>query len=222
MKKGIWAGVIFVGLLGLVLGWKDDEPMSSGQLAMYLVTPLAIDDSLILVFKEVAVHSDNQGWMDVKVATQTFDHIQTETGTLSILGEATLGTGEYTHVRLLLDVGSYVMVNGRRRAVAIPDDVEAGKEFVCLFQIQADRMNTLYLDFDGNGSGCICACCAQFKSDLHIYTNLETLGNNVQRRLKASRGLERCKCADRWDHREKNGQHCRHCAPINSNVGVIG
>jgi hypothetical protein len=213
----------FAALLGFVFGSKDDGRLTgAGQLKVYLVDTRASYGSLVLVVREVSVCSESQGWVVVNNTTRTFNLPQLTNGVRSVLGETTLEAGGYTQIRLLLDTDSYVAVRGKRHPLTMRSEFEKGIKCTHLFQIEARFLNELYLDFDPNGNACICACCKQFNSDLHASTSLEALGNNAQRRLRASKGSERCRCSDRWDHRQQNAQHCRHCASINKGVGAMG
>lgn len=215
--------VMFAALSGLAAGClDDDESAGVGQLRMYLINTPASSDSVVLVVREVSVYSERRGWIAVNNTIRTFELVQPANGARLMLGEAALEAGRYTLVRLLLDTCSYAVVAGTRRPIAIPRGLEVDTTSALLFQINANLLNELYLDFDANGTACPCECCRQFTSAFHVYGNLQSLGNDAQRRLKASRGLERCKCGDRWDHRLQNGHHCRHCTPIRSSVGVIG
>jgi len=68
------------------------------------------------------------------------------------MGEATLEAGTYTQIRLLLDAGSYVVVNGTRHPITIPSGFETGIKLIHQFRIDANFLYELYLDFDANRS----------------------------------------------------------------------
>jgi len=223
MKQNMMAIVLFAALSGLVIGClDDDESAGIGQLRMYLVAPPAGSDSVVLVVREVSVYSESRGWVVVNNTTRTFGLLQPANGARAALGETSLEAGRYTRIRLLLDTASHVFTAGTLRPIAIPGELATDTKRAVQFQINANLLNELYLDFDTNGSACPCECCRQFTAEFHVYENLQALRNDVQRKLKATKGSDRCKCGDRWDHRRPSGKHCRHCTPIRSSVGVIG
>lgn len=223
MSKYVPVIVVCAAFLSLVSGCRDDdESAGTGQLKMYLLNVPASYDSVVVVVKEVSVHSETRGWIALGNTIRTFDLVTLTGGIPSLLGEALLEAGQYTRIRMVTDTGSYVIVNGKHRPIAIKGGFEKELTLVHRFQIEANLPNTLYIDFDANGGACICRCCDQFTSRLHASMNLETPGNYVQRRLKAERGFERCKCGDRWDHREQNGKRCHHCTSKNNRISAIG
>lgn len=140
-------------LLGLVIGCDDDTGSAgNGQLKMYLIDTPASYDSVVIVVSEVSVHSESQGWIVVNNTTRTFDLIQLTNGARSVLGETSLEAGRYTQIRLLLVEGSYVVVNGIRHALTVASGFETGIKLVHQFQIDANFLYELYLDFDANRS----------------------------------------------------------------------
>lgn len=220
MKKHLLAIVILGALLSMVFGCKD-ELSETGQVMLHLIHAPATYDAVVLVVREVSVHSESYGWIVVNNTARTFDLPRLTNGVRSVLGEATLGAGRYNHIRLLLDSDSYVAVRNMRHALVVEGGLGMQIDLDHQFQIAPNLPNQLYLDFDANGSACICECCRQFKPALHVYASLESLAHNATRRLKASKGLERCKCSGRWDHREQTAQHCRHCTLGYTSVSVI-
>lgn len=152
MKKHMLAVVMMGILLALFVGCKDDETVGRGQLRMYLVDSPASYDSVVVVVKEVSVHSESQGWIVVNNTTRTFDLLRLTNGARAVLGEASLEAGTYTQVRLLLDAGSYVVVGGTRHPLTVPSGLETGIKLVHQFSIEANFLYELYLDFDANRS----------------------------------------------------------------------
>ncbi len=218
LKQNLRAVVLITGILGVIPGCTN-ELEDTGQLRLYLINGPASYDSVVLVVTEVSLRLQNQEWIVVNNTTRTL-HLPLTANVL--LGETSLEAAHYSQIRLLLDTTSYVVVNGKQRPLITPGQNETGLELAHQFRVDADVQNTLYVGFDVRGNACICVCCKQFKSVLHIYTNAEALGRNTRQRMKASRGQERCKCGDRWDHRQYSAKHCRHCAPLNSSMGAIG
>ena len=152
MKTHLLAMMSLGVLLALLAGCKDDETVGRGQLRMYLVDAPASYDSVVVVVKEVSVHSDAQGWIVVNNTTRAFDLLRLTNGARVVLGETSLDAGVYTQIRLLLDVGSYVVVGGTRHPLTVPSGLETGIKLVHQFNIEANFLYELYLDFDASRS----------------------------------------------------------------------
>ena len=152
MKTRLLTSMVLAILVGLLMGCKDDEVAGTGQLKMYLVDAPASYDSVVVVVKEVSVHSEAQGWIVVNNTTRSFDLLQLTNGARAVLGEVTLEAGTYTQVRLLLETGSYLVVNGVRHDLTVSSGFETGVKLTHQFRIDANFVYELYLDFDANRS----------------------------------------------------------------------
>ena len=152
MKTHLFAIMIVGILFSSFLGCKDNNEPGTGQLKMYLIDAPASYDSVVIAVKEVSVHSESQGWIVVNNTTRTFDLLQLTNGVRSVMGEATLEAGTYTQIRLLLDAGSYLVINGVRHALTVSSGFETGIKLVHQFRIEANFLYELYLDFDANRS----------------------------------------------------------------------
>ena len=153
MKKRIFTAATVAVFLAVFIGCgKDSEPVGNGQLRMYMVDSPASYDSVVIVVKEVSVNSESQGWIVVNSTTRSFDLLQLANGAKEILGEASLQAGTYNQIHLLLDAGSYVVVGGTRHPITVPSGFQTGIKLVHEFQIQANFLYELYLDFDASRS----------------------------------------------------------------------
>jgi hypothetical protein len=88
----------------------------------------------------------------VNSSTRSFNLLQLANGAKGVLGEASLQAGKYDQIRLLLDVGSYVVVGGTRYPITIPSGFQTGIKLVHEFQIESNFLYELYLDFDASRS----------------------------------------------------------------------
>lgn len=153
MKTTMLAVVTFAALLGLSYGCaEDDQSGGTGELKLYLVDAPASYDSVIIVVREVAAHSQMRGWIVVNDTVRTFDLLRLTNGASSVLGRAPLEAGMYTQIRLLLDSGNYVVVGGVRHPITVPSGFETGIKLIHPFRIDANYLHELYLDFDAGRS----------------------------------------------------------------------
>jgi hypothetical protein len=73
-------------------------------------------------------------------------------GASILLGDAMLDAGHYTQIRLILDEGSNVVVDGVTYPLRIPSGFQTGIKLIHEFTLQADYTYELMLDFDANRS----------------------------------------------------------------------
>jgi hypothetical protein len=73
-------------------------------------------------------------------------------GNFDILGSNKLDIGHYSQIRLKIGTGSNVVVNGVRHDLEIPSGSQSGLKLNHAFDIQADALYELTLDFDASRS----------------------------------------------------------------------
>jgi hypothetical protein len=140
-------GVVVFVFLGLA-GCESDPSTGQGRIKMYLTDgPLGID-AVNIVVREVAVHSATEGWLVVNDSVRTFNLLALANGAMTLLGDARLNAGQYTQIRLILDAGSNVVVDGITHPLNIPSGFETGVKLNHQFTLQADFTYELVLDFD--------------------------------------------------------------------------
>jgi len=122
-----------------------------GTVRVSLTDAPADYDSVILVIREVAVHMagpDDSGWETFVPDSSSYDLLRLRNGVFSELGSLLVQAGHYTQVRLILDPGSYVVENGVRRDIVIPSGLQTGIKLIGEFDVPADEIVDLGIDFD--------------------------------------------------------------------------
>ena len=108
-------------------------------------------DSVVLVIREVAVHSasaDSENWIKFVPAATYYDLLTLQNGVFAELGTWTLPAGHFTQVKLLLDPGSYLVIDGQRVPLTIPSGLQTGLKLVGEFDVPAGSLVDIGLDFD--------------------------------------------------------------------------
>ena len=138
------------------LGCEDSKnPAQSGlgEIRMVLVDgPTTGVDAVNLVVKEVSVHQTGadtlSGWTVIDNTSRTFDLLTLTNGSSAILGEKQLSPGHYTQIRLKLGAGSTVIVEGQSYPLDIPSGAQTGLKLNHEFDIAANTLYELMVDFD--------------------------------------------------------------------------
>jgi len=150
MKKIYIIITLLVGLL-VLSGCSSSQ---TGTLELKITdapTDLNIEKAEITLSK-IAVHMADSGenessWLTVVEEEKTFDLIELINVTAA-LGEADLGVGKYTQVRLSID-RAVVTIDGAAYDLEVPSDkLKLTKGFT----IEAGKTTTLTLDFDAKES----------------------------------------------------------------------
>jgi hypothetical protein len=127
-----------------------------GELKLYLVDSPGDYDEVNIVVNKVEVHNSDvdttTGWSTINNTPATYDLLTLRNGASSILGTAKLTPQHYTQLRLMIDSGSNVVVNGIRYNLVIPSGMESGIKLTHAFTIEADKLYELTLDFDADES----------------------------------------------------------------------
>ncbi|MBA4311930.1 MAG: hypothetical protein C0417_04805 [Chlorobiaceae bacterium] len=127
-----------------------------GELKLYLVDSPGDYDEVNIVVNRVEVHNSDidttTGWSIINNTPATYDLLTLRNGASSILGTAKLTPQHYTQLRLMIDSGSNVVVNGIKYNLVIPSGMESGIKLTHAFTIEADKLYELTLDFDANKS----------------------------------------------------------------------
>ncbi|GEM_PF-1848992 len=146
-------------MLLFVMGCEEDDDLTappdgdSGQVVMHLADAPADDvDEVNIVVGEVEVHSDEHGWVVIREETQTFDILQLKNGETVVLSDTSLLAGHYTQIRLHVEEGSYVVVDGEQHELEIPSGYQTGIKLVGEFDVHANESISVLLDFDAHQS----------------------------------------------------------------------
>ncbi len=150
----------FLLLLGLLGCSKDSATGNSngsqGDIKIYLVDTPYDYDAVNIVVTEVSVHlasSDSvSGWMVINGTTRTIDLLNLTNGNVDILGTSRLDVGTYTQIRLKIGTGSNVVVDGQTHPLNIPSGAQSGLKLNHQFDIEANALYEVTLDFDASRS----------------------------------------------------------------------
>ena len=138
----------------------SDEPTapasSQGEIRMSLVDAPAGFDAVNIVVTEVSVHKAGgdslSGWIVVDSTTRTFDLLKLTNGASGLLGTRKLDEGKYTQIRLKIGAGCNVVVAGTSTPLEVSSGIQSGLKLVHNFDIVANTIYELTLDFDASRS----------------------------------------------------------------------
>jgi len=109
-------------------------------------------DAVNLVIEEVSIHRDLPdsiaGWEVLSSTPGTYDLMQLRNGVFATLGQAMVPAGHYTQVRLKLGAGSNLVVDGVTHPLVVPSGMQSGYKLISGFDVPANRLIDLALDFD--------------------------------------------------------------------------
>jgi hypothetical protein len=116
-------------------------------------------DAIHLVVREVSAHiesgvpdSSEGGWEVLAAQPATYDLLTLRNGVFATLGVATVPAGHYTQVRLKLDPGSNIVVDGVEHPLKVPSGLQSGLKLVGEFDVPAGGTTDIVLDFDASRS----------------------------------------------------------------------
>jgi len=143
-----------LALLGFPGCSKDSGTNSAaqGDIRMYMVDAPGDYDAVNIVVTEVTVHMESAdevtGWVIISDSARTINLLNLTNGTFDILGAHRLDVGRYSQIRLKIGTGSNVVVDGTTYALNIPSGSQSGLKLNHQFDIEADALYELTLDFD--------------------------------------------------------------------------
>lgn len=154
------AALIMIAFLSFGLTGCSDDPSnpngSQGDIKMYMVDSPGDYDQVNIVVTEVSVHMSSgdslSGWMVISDSTRTINLLHLTNGNFDILGTSRLDVGHYSQIRLKIGTGSNVVVLGQSHPLEIPSGSQTGIKLNHQFDIQADVLYELTLDFDASKS----------------------------------------------------------------------
>jgi hypothetical protein len=148
--------------LGFVVGCSG-SPSGPGYGTMTLRMTDAPGDfeSVNLVVTQVSAHMDGDsesypdtadsnsgGWIVLNDVPATYDLLELQNGVFVTIGTGTVPAGHYTQVRLKLGAGSTVVIDGATYPLTVPSGLQSGLKLVGSFDVPADGLLDLALDFD--------------------------------------------------------------------------
>ena len=88
------------------------------------------------------------GWHVLRADTINVDLLTLRNGVFTTLALAQVPAGHYTQIRLKLEPGSNVVVDGVTNPLTVPSGLQSGYKLVGSFDVPANGVLTLALDFD--------------------------------------------------------------------------
>lgn len=144
-------------ILSLILAvscTKDNSPIDkSGEIIVYLVDSPEDYDEVNIVVNRLEVHmsdiaNGDSGWVVINDEPAMYNLLDFRNGVTAVLGNATLDPGHYTQMRLIIDEGSHVIVDGTQYDLFIPSGDTSGFKFTYAFTIAENTLYELTVDFD--------------------------------------------------------------------------
>jgi hypothetical protein len=88
------------------------------------------------------------GWQVLRAESMNVDLITLRNGVFTTLALAQVPAGHYTQIRLKLGAGSNVVVDGTTHPLTVPSGLQSGYKLVGSFDVPANGLLDLALDFD--------------------------------------------------------------------------
>jgi hypothetical protein len=171
MKRNILFQIIAFSIIFLTAcsGGGDGGAPSTGTVSVALTDATTTDfKAIYITIEEVAVHKDGGGWKVISTPSKTYNLLELVNGVREELGLATLATGHYTQMRLVLKnkpddslnvlsqkhlYGNYFIdTNDNIVELKVPSGYQTGIKIVKGFDINANETTELVLDFDATRS----------------------------------------------------------------------
>ena len=144
---------------------KNPSSPATGTIDVRMTDAPASYDAVNLVVREVAIHGadaggdSTAGWIPLRSDSVTYDLLALRNGVFSTIGTSRVPAGRYTQLRLKLGAGSNVVVGGVAHPIDVPSGLQSGFKLVGSFDVPANGLLDLALDFDAarsivlNGTG---------------------------------------------------------------------
>jgi hypothetical protein len=134
---------------------KDSTAPTSelGAIKIYLVDSPAAYEAVNIVVNSVEVHKSDiggsdSGWVVINDQPTMYNLLELRNGVTAVLGDAELHSGHYTQLRLIIDQGSHVIVDGTTFDLYIPSADTSGFKFTHAFTIEENKVYELTADFE--------------------------------------------------------------------------
>jgi len=150
-----WLALCAALLACAVFGCSDDDNGSEpkfGTINMRMTDAPADVDAINLVIRGVSIHrgegDEEGGWETLRTDTMDVDLFTLRNGVFLDLANGRVPAGVYTQIRLLLDEGSTIVVDGVTYPLVIPSGLQSGYKIIGSYNVPADGLLDLALDFD--------------------------------------------------------------------------
>lgn len=133
---------------------KDTSPIDQmGEITVYLVDSPANFDEVNIMVNRLEVHKSDiaqgdSGWIVINDQPAMYNLLDFRNGVTTVLGNSKLDPGHYTQMRLIIDSGSHVIVDGIQYDLYIPSGSTSGFKFTHAFTIEENTLYELTVDFD--------------------------------------------------------------------------
>jgi hypothetical protein len=142
--------------LGLFAGCSPSPSGNSyGTLNVRMTDAPGDFESVNLVITQVSAHMEgsadsdsSSGWIVLNDTPATYDLLTLQNGVFVTIGTGKVPAGHYTQVRLKLGDGSNVIVDGVTHPLFVPSGMQTGLKLVGNFDVPADALVDIALDFD--------------------------------------------------------------------------
>jgi len=109
--------------------------------------------------KQVSIHradtsanDSTSGWITIANTDTVINFLELINGETSVLADTLLAPGHYTQLRLLLDSDNTIVVDGVELPLTIPSGTQTGVKLNLDFNIEANQVYQVYLDFNASKS----------------------------------------------------------------------
>lgn len=143
-----------LAVAALLAGCSPSTSVSTGTVRMQITDAPATVDAVDLVVTQVAIHGagvaadTSSGWQVLRSDTLHVDLLALRNGVFATLAQALVPAGHYTQIRLKIGAGSTVTVDGVTHPLTIPSGFQTGYKLAGSFDVPANGLIDLGLDFD--------------------------------------------------------------------------
>ncbi len=149
----VFATIALAGMLGLAACSSSPTSPGTGTIQVRMTDAPGPYSSVRVVVEEVSVHRADaadslSGWVVINSQPATYDLLTLQNGIFAEIGQTTLPAGHYTQLRLKIGTGSTVTVGGLTYPLTIPSGEQTGIKITGSFDVPANGLLDLALDFD--------------------------------------------------------------------------
>ena len=125
---------------------------NAGTFQLTLIDAPVDFDDFILVLKGISAHRDCEddldGWYGLDIEPAEYHLLDLTNGVSALITDAELPAGTYNQIRLLLDEGNRVVIDGEEFDLFIPSGLASGFKIQHVFEIVEGQDYAATLDFD--------------------------------------------------------------------------
>lgn len=120
-----------------------------GNLRLYLTdAPVDLDEVWVEVSRvEISTSSGDDSWVSITEEPVTLDLLTLQDAVTAVLGDAELAPGAYQQIRFVV-AEAWAVSDGETRPLRIPSGEQTGIKINLDFEVEADTVYAVVLDFD--------------------------------------------------------------------------